>query len=261
AVEIVTAELENSKDTPFLTIFWRALVRALAAPGAVPKFLSTLVPKLVAYIIGQGAADAAEDALPLVGAILQAVAALGIEAEIAETSCEVVLSPWTYENDLTLTHALSVNITPDLKDKTTPKAANQYKVTALFDNGGTPLVQIVDLQTPLPSVPVTFTNVPLGGKVNISASFYQVPKDPTQDHVLLGKATTGLVSNDRDTLDSVNITEIQSPIGPSTKYSHSQKIILDAQGRHLWQNAPAPGTPDLSNLCNGPGTLCDFRSI
>ena len=245
-----------------LTIFWRSLVRTLASPGTINKFLKTVIPNLVGYIAGQGAVDAVEDALPLVGAILQAIAAVATVAEIAETSIEVLLSPWTYENDLVLTHDLTLSILPDQHDDTTPKGANRYQVTALFDNGGTPQVQDVALPQPANKVDVTFKNVPLGGNVNISAAFVQIPIDPSQDHVVLGKATTGLVPNNIDTLAPTNIQEIKFPIGRNTKYQHKQKTALDPSGHHFWDiTAPAPVKKASDIRCAVQGDLCDFYAI
>jgi hypothetical protein len=245
-----------------LTIFWRSLVRTLTSPGTVNKFLQSVIPPLVEYFGTEEAVDAAEDALPLVGAILQAVAALAAIAEITETSVEIILSPWTYENDLVLTHDVSVSILPDTNDDTTPKTANAYQVTALFDNGGTPLVQDVSLLQPVDKVDVKFTNVPLGGKVNVSAAFMQMPEDPNQEQVIVGKTTTGLVDNTADVLDSIHIQELKFPIGPNTQYQHKQKTARAPDGTHYWdENAPPPTVKESDIRCAAQGDLCDFYGI
>jgi hypothetical protein len=79
--------------------------------------------------------------------------------------------------------------------------------------------------------------------------------------VLLGKATTGLVPNTVDTLDPIPLTQIRFPLGPTTVYAHKQVTALDAQSNHVWQDAPAPPTPDTSNFCTAPGTLCQLYGI
>jgi hypothetical protein len=249
AVELVAAKI-GADWKQALTIFWRALVRWLASPGSVKEF-AKLFPPLMAYISGEEAADAVEDALPLVGEIIQAVAALGTAAEILETSCEIALSPRTYENDLSLTHDLHVTINAQpgsLRD------ADQYTVTAQFDNGGTPVTQTVPMRNGADSIPVTFTNVPLGGQVNISASFYKVAAGPNHEHVLLGKGTTGLVSNAVDTLAPIALTPIRFPLGPNTVYKHRQVTALDAQSNHVWQDASAPPK-------SAPGALSELYGI
>ena len=232
------------------------LVRALDRAG--PPILLKIALAIATAI----AAGAAEDAIPVAGLIIQAIGALGAEVEIVETSVEVALSPWTYEYDLTLTHDLSVTIKPDINDHTTPKGANHYKITSLFDNGGTPHVIEGDLKQPVDQLSVMFTDVPLGGNVNISAAFFQIPMDPTQDHVLLGKTTTGLVANTVNTLDPINIQEINFPIGKNTKYQHSQKIVRDASGNHVWLATPVGPTQKVSDIrCQQQGDLCDFYGI
>lgn len=266
AVEIA-GTVKGTQKGQFVTIFWRALVRALAAPGSVNKFLQTLVPKLLEFIAEQATVDAVEDALPIAGVIIQAVGLTGALVELIETGCEVMSSPWTYEDDLKLTHDLSITFKPKGGaggDNTTPKAANQWVVKALFDNGGTPLVQTIALESPVPEVSATFSNVPLGGKVNISASFHQVPADASAPHVLLGKATTGLIPNDPSAAQDAPVAvidEIALSIGPGTVYEHKQKTALDGNGLHIWQNGPAPSVPDLSTRCTGPGTLCNHYNI
>ena len=235
-----------------LTIFVRAVARTGAA--VLLKIVATVELEMVAGEI--------EDEVPIVGQIIQAIGALGAAAELAETVVEVALSPHTYEYDLTLTHDLTVTIKPDVNHNTTPTSANQYKVTALFDGGGTPRVQVVDLQQPVDEVTAHFTGVPLGGQVNVAAAFYQKFIDSTRTHILLGKASSGLVSNAVDTLDVIRIAEIKYPIGPQTTYEHKQKTVLDADGNHLWASGPGPTVKARDISCEQvPGTLCDFRGI
>jgi hypothetical protein len=235
-----------------LNLFVRGVARSGA--GIMLKIVGILAENIFAAVL--------EDAVPIAGQIIQAIGAAGAGLEFLETAFEVAHSPWTYEYDLQLTHDLSLTIKPNpQQDNTTPKAATQALVTALFDSGGTPRTTTIALPQPLPELAVTFSDVPLGGQVNVSASFYQVPADPSQDHVLLGKATTGLVSNAVDMLDSVTIAELQFPLGPNTVYVHKQKSTLNAQGTHLWTVAAAPVTKQSDISCEGVGNLCEFRGI
>ena len=233
-----------------LNIFVRAIDRA--GPAIVVKFANVLAGFVLTGDL--------EDAIPIAGQIIAAIGALGAAAEIIETSVEVAKSPWIYETDLVVQHDLSVTIKP-AGDNTTPKDANHYKVTALFDNGATPRVLEASLPKPVREVTVKFTAVPLGGRVNVSAAFTKAPVDPAQEHVLLGKATTGLVSNTANTLDPATITEVAFPIGPSTTYQHSLKIVRAGSGAHEWKNAPAPTTKASDLRCAQEGDLCDLYGI
>ncbi len=238
----------------FATIFWRALVKGLLNPAGP---LKSLLESLAAFLAEAEVTTAFEDAIPIVGAILQAIGALGAEAEIAETACEVVLSPWTYAYSLVGTHDLNVTLNPDPGDKGGfPAAAATYTVTAIFDNG-TPHVQ--NLKMPGETVktlpPVVFQGVPLGGNVTVSVAFY------TTDGTLVGHGSvTG--SNDVSAAPSITITEVQLPITSATIYHHKQKTTLDAQGNHVWACAAAPPVPSAPSFCqSNPGNLCSFRNI
>ena len=237
----------------FATIFWRALVRGLANPsGPLLLFLE----KLAEFLAEWAVTEAVEDALPIVGAVLQAIGALGAEAEIAETACEVVLSPWTYTYNFVATHNLNVTLNPDPKDAGGfPSGAATYTVKAIFDNG-TPQVQTLAIPAkPSPTLSVVFQNVPLGGNVAISVAFYTV------DGTLVGHAST-TVPNDVKASPNITITEDKLPITSATTYQHRQKTELNAQGNHLWACAPAPPVPSAPSFCQpSPGNLCMLQDI
>jgi hypothetical protein len=251
--------------------FWegQALV---VAKVLVTKGVGDGMKALVAWIWGQIGQDAAEDAIPVAGEIMQALSiAVGV-ISLAETSAELALTPWTYIDDLVFTHDLSVTILkdsgdpnanpPDPGDDTFPKAANSYRVTAMFDDG-TPYVQTFPLVAPVPSTlpPVVFSKVPLGGNVNVSVAFVQKAIVPGQPDILLGKGTTGLIPNTATTAPTFAIEELKFPISSNTVYQHRQKTTLDANGNHLWAAGSAP-TANLGNTsCGGAGTVCGYRGI
>ena len=257
---------EGSPDfANMLAIFWRSLVRWMTS-GGVLKFLGSLIPRLVAFMGGATAAEAIFNALPLIGAILQAIAALGTLAEIMETSCEALLSPWTYQTGLVLTHDLSLTLQPDPKDTATPDGANLCRVSAMFDQGGTPRVLEIPLQGRQSQLALKFPGVPHGGKVSIDASFVQSSADPSQAHRVLGKASTGPVDNTVDQLSDVRIQNMLAPIGPATRYQHKQKTTLrpssNGQQVHVWDaSLPAPGAKSGDMPCAVSGDLCRLYDI
>jgi hypothetical protein len=245
---------------------------------AVAKTLLTYaaggaVSRLVAAIVGAIGVAEVEDAIPIAGWIMLGVSiAVGV-ASIIETSVELSQVPWTDIDDLSFTHDLSVTILKDPGnppgdpgDDTFPKAADHYKVTALFDDG-TPQVQTLALPQPVPATlpPVVFPGVPLGGNVNVSVAFTQLPTDPFQPAggVLLGKGTTGLIPNTLGATPTITIQELQFPISANTIYVHKQKTAVDpSTGLHVWDAKAAAPTVNAGNLVSdGPGTLYGFRSI
>jgi hypothetical protein len=259
--------------------FWEGQALAVAktlltyaAGGAV----GVAVGKLAAAIVGEIGVAEAEDAIPLAGWISLGISiAVGV-ASIIETSVELSQVPWTDIDDLSFTHDLSVTILkdsgnpdadpPDPGDDTFPKAADHYKVTALFDDG-TPRVQTLALPQPVPATlpAVVFPGVPLGGNVNVSVAFSQVPTDPFQPAggVLLGKGSTGLIPNTLGATPTITIQELQFPITANTTYVHKQKTAVDPKtGLHVWDAKAAAPTVNAGNLVSdGPGTLYGFRSI
>jgi hypothetical protein len=253
--------------------FWEGQALAVAktlltfaAGGAV----GAAVGKLAGAIVGAIGVAEAEDAIPVAGWISLGVSiAVGV-ASIIETSVELSKVPWTDINELAFTHDLSVTILkdpgnpdadpPDPGDDTFPKAADHYKVTALFDDG-TPQVQTLALPQPVPATlpPVVFPGVPLGGNVNVLVAFSQA----AAGGVLLGKGTTGLIPNTLGATPTITIQELQFPITANTTYVHKQKTAVDpSTGRHVWDAQAAPPTVNAGNLVSGgPGTLYGFRSI
>jgi hypothetical protein len=252
ATEFATGE---SGGTPLqeATIFWRAIVTGLTNPTGPLKIFLT---EFGEFLAESEVTEALTDAIPIVGAILQAIGTAGALATLAETSVEVALSPWTYVYDLVGTYDLSVTLNPG-SPSGFPASAATYKVTAIFDNG-VPQVQTLNMpgsgvQT-LP--PVVFQSVPLGGKVVLSVGFY----DAVSTEV--GHGATGSLDNSPSTPKAITITQIPLPLGPGVLYHHKQKTTLDSQGNHVWACAPAPATPANVAACQpNPGQLCALRDI
>jgi hypothetical protein len=237
------------------TIFWRLILRGAATP-ALKAFLESWVTFFAKWSV----LTALEDAIPIVGAIMQAIAALGAEAEITETSVEALLSPWTYQYSLVGKYDLSLTILPP-NPAGFPAAAATYTVTAIFD-GGTPFIQTLTMPgTGVSKLnPVLFHSVPLGGSVTLTVGFY------TADGTQVGHGATGSIPNqppmDNAPGPTITITEDRLPLLSCTSYTHKQKTSLDPQGEHAWIAGPAPAVPSDPSVCDpNPGDICQFRNI
>jgi hypothetical protein len=247
--------IEGGTDSQMVAIFWRTIVRGLANPSGP---LLGLLTAFGEFLAKWEVTEALTDAIPLVGAILQAIGALGALAEITETSCEVVLSPKTYVYELVGTYNLGVGLQAS-NPNGFPAAAATYKVTAIFDNG-TPHVQVLNVTNTKDLPDVVFPGVPLGGNVVVTVGFYTV------DHTQVGHGTTGKIPNvppsEATAKPSITITEERLPIGPGVMYQHKQKTMLNGQGEHVWECAAAPAPPASQSACEpNPGNLCSFRNI
>ena len=247
--------------------FGKADVWAQVGKATLKAFLTGLTGKrvanlasLIALAIAEGEA---EDAIPIAGQVALGVSLTAGVATLLETTLEIAASPVSYVYDLALTHDLSVTIQHDPNNDQFPAVADYYKVTVLFDNGGTPHVQTLDMPgTNVSTLPaVIFKNVPEGGKVNVSVGFYSRATDPTQNDWLAGKGTSGIVDNTVGQEPNITIEQFEVPIQSNTAYEHKQKTTLDAQGNHLWAATPAPTVKQNDISCGGAGTLCEFRSI
>lgn len=230
----------------------KALGKAEAGPGIGAFVTKIVLPFFARYEL----IDSIEDAIPIVGEIMQAISIAGALAEIAETTIEVGTSPWTYQYQLVGTHDLDVKIVPEANQQF-PAAAASCTVTAIF-NDGAPQVQ----KFPVPSSPgasltTTFRAVPLGGSVTIHVGLYTV--DGTQ----VGHGNAGPIVNDDSAAPEITITQDRLPINASTQYHHKQKTSLDAQGNHVWvceHTPPSVVTP--AGLCEDqPGDICALRGI
>ncbi len=247
-------DMQSVAQSPAMlgAFFWKAFVKAEAGPG-----LGLFVTKiLIPFLTSAEVIDSAEDAIPIAGLILQAISVLGVSAELAETTVEVLSSPWTYQYSLVGTHDLNVTILPDPKHTMFPSGAASCTLTAIFD-GGTPHVnQFAIGSSPGPSISATFRAVPLGGQVTLNVAIY------TTDGTQVGHGTVGPVKNDDKANPSITTTEDLLPITQGTTYFHKQKTALDAQGNHQWICAPAPAEIAPVGSCeNHLGDICALRKI
>jgi hypothetical protein len=221
------------------------------------------VDELIAESIAEGeTVEAVEDAIPIVGAFLSALWAIGLTASIAETSAQLGQSPRTYTDKIAFTHDVAVTIAHDPNDPAGfPATATSYTVTALFD-GGSPQT----ITNPMPGttvtvpITVTFASVPAGGQVKVDVGFY------SSSGFLVGQGSVGPVQNN-PTLNpqplNITITELLVPLTSSTVYSHKEMIQLDTNGNHVWHGTTTPPTEQTpQGICdNVNGHICSWTDI
>ena len=207
-----------------------------------------LIKTIVQFVLTQLAAATIIDSVPAIGTLARAVSVTIDVIELAETSIEVAISPPIYRFDLVLTHTLSTVIRPQKLDNdpgrfptTAAGDTLYYRVSYLFDDGTPHLMAPVDIAggsaTP---IPVTLSNIPLGGRVNIVVGFYIRRADTPsgQNDWCAAQGSTGLVDNNGATAPDIQVQNIKKPIQASTIYIHTGKTVLDAGGRHAWLPDP-----------------------
>lgn len=207
------------------------------------------------------------DAVPFVGAIMNAIACAATAAQITQTSVQCLLSPWNYANMLSFTHAVTLTINHDpLNPEGFPSVATYFLVTAVCqmrDASG----KVIDSTTPirlLQQMPgttrtaplvVTIPNVPYGGYIALTVGFYS----PNNWLAGYGSLSDG---NNTQTAFSITITQNQVPLINSTTYSHKEKTTLDASGNHVWTaTTTAPRPTPLGQCGQTAGQLCQVIDI
>jgi len=205
-------------------------------------------------------------AIPIIGAVFSAISSLASAAQLAQTTAQILNSPWSYVKTLSLSHDINVEIRHDPKNpEGFPSVATCYLVTVtcqLLDGS-----KVVDSATPIQlkaQMPATtrttpiiarIPDVPYGGSVSIAVGFYS----PTG--WLAGYATLDYGDNTKDYF-VMTIVQNQVPLTSATYYSHKEKTSLDSQGRHIWVPSVLPPTPTPIGQCNQTqGQLCQILDI
>jgi hypothetical protein len=214
---------------------------------------------LIGDSLAEGLAEGVvEDCIPFgIGLALQAIVAATLAGEIEETSAEVARSPWTYATDAVFTHDLAVTINHDPNDVAGfPATATTYRLLAVCDGSSPRDSGPIAMPAGTRTAPLayTFKSLPSGGNVNISVTF------GSANDTLVGAASTGNISNIPDTA-SITIKEVLVPLTVSTRYSHKEKIALDAAGRHVWLPTTVPPPAPALNCGNPEGNLCELVGI
>ncbi|MGH7233654.1 MAG: hypothetical protein ACREJU_20175, partial [Nitrospiraceae bacterium] len=231
------------------------------------KETPSVLADLLAWAAAVSAEEALEEALPIVGAVWEAISVTATVAELAETVTDIVLSPWVIPTLLTATMSIQVTIKPDVADYEFPAQATQYKLVAhltdtlMWDTGWLPF-NGKDFDPKTNKFPMyTFTNIPAGGQVEVTVQF------AAADFWVAAYGTTGKVSNlveegqDKLALDVV-IKENPVPLSKTTVYTHMRKLGINAGGSHYWiQTAAAPTATRAQLGGNMAVTLEDLAHV
>jgi hypothetical protein len=88
------------------------------------------------------------------------------------------------------------------------------------------------------TIPIVFKGIPRGGKVNIMVGLYMrhAATAPGQNDWCAAQGSTGLVDNTLDQAPDLVLTNTKVPIQANTRYIHTSKSVLDANGLHRWQD-------------------------
>ncbi|MFD0634769.1 hypothetical protein ACFQ9X_27740 [Catenulispora yoronensis] len=163
------------------------------------------------------------DAIPFVDLALEVLDAAVTLAELAQTTVEVLQSPFVYETDLTRSVELKVTLTPSESFSEFPEQHDHYTVTVTYDTGATAGVVTNHLPpgTLSEDITVTFPALPSGGSVKVLVAFY------AEDGWQSGQGNSDWIDTVVDSGQlafKVYIDSNTPPLDKNSVYIHEEKI-------------------------------------
>jgi hypothetical protein len=244
-----------------------------AVVSAAPDVLKVLAP-----VIAEGATkESVENAVPVIGWIIEGIEILDSLAAIGEVLVSAGVSqPRTY-NTVVASQTISLTIKPGVGgwpiDGPTTSA---YRVLVQYDTGTAPMVLSNGTLDPSDNTPVqvSFENQPVGGRVSISVVFSDgasgwVAGAGTLDPPAGSNGWTDNHPNSGNTLAlSVTVQRNPFPIDSGTTYVHHAMLVQTGAGLS-WQTsaqAPGPAAFDTSSVTgisvdvDAEALACGWRS-
>jgi len=218
------------------------------------------------FLFGEVEESEVEDAIPIVGIVLMVANVAAAVSELAQTSVAIANSAWVSSTELTRTHSVSLQVLPDENDFEFPESSdtvtlilqsaqgkvcqevtmNKEDIAAnsdtsvivdqtLFEDGSSSTVE---------AVLYTFTDVPEGGVINVSAFFTS-----SSTGSVLGFAQLVGVTNLDSPTYAFRIEEILTTLSSESVYTHKRKLAYSSSGDLEWSDTTTP-----------PSTLYNLRS-
>lgn len=221
-----------------------------------PMLLETGLKWFITKVLAEAAV---EKTLPFVDLAFQTFN-VGVDmAMLAQTTNEVLQSPFYYETKISKSVDLSIRLMPDPVFKFFPPLATHYEVKVLYaSNASYPVFDdSYQLENTTQSDPVTvnFSSAPAGGELKVYAMFY------ADNGWVAGMGETAWIEAKGNAtnpdgsallkIDNLVIKNFEVPLDAHSVYTHKQKLSyqkFDAQGhaspdgtyQHGWLSSPAP---------------------
>jgi hypothetical protein len=259
AIGAVDAGTLNEAGGGSLSNLWNIL---LGLGSVLPKVLFSPAAgkfwiKAAVAIAAEEAAEKLVAAIPIVGQVIAAVAAVGDAVTLAEVCAETIVSPWVIENEVSLTYDATIEIKPDqrLASPSFPATARSWRLEALVEGALTldPVTGSISggEKGPL-SVKVA---APFGGK-DIQWSVVFLDGSGRQ----VGTGVSNKLPNDDPEHPAKNvsfaITQLPAAIDGGTIFVRALTTTYDsAAGSYEWSNqVPVTGTQANKGVQDVTGT-------
>jgi hypothetical protein len=126
-------QVKVSGGKPNLWTIMLALGTAIVKLLFVPRATVSLFGKVGQQVLATAVGAELLNSLPLVGAVVAAVEAVGDAVTLAEVCAESVICPWVIENEVTLTYKATVTISRDPCAATFPATARSWRLEPKVD--------------------------------------------------------------------------------------------------------------------------------
>jgi hypothetical protein len=199
-----------------LAAFAGIIPKVIFYPGAV-----NLWARVAEVVGGTLVGEKLAEAVPLIGQVIEVIAAAADAITLAESITETIISPWVIENEVTLTYPATITINSDPADPTFPKTARSYRLEAKVDGAVVldPLTGSVNpggVAQPGPlHVSVT---APFGGKL-IQWSVVFLTASGQQVGTGVSAQFTNDDPNNVASQVPITITELKFPIDSGTQFT------------------------------------------
>ncbi len=204
--------------------------------------------KALLWVEAQTVVQKAAEQIPFAGWIMIAINIATGVAQLAQTIVEVATSPWNIQNAVASSITTKVSLGPDPRHRAFPSGEHGKKITytvkMIYKDEKRPSVsQTHDVaeDSTATKLEAAFLKNTLGGQVKFEADYYI-------GTWLAGKATTGWLKNDAETVSNVTmlLVEFPKPIDEKSVYKHS-KILTYRNNAYSWMPS---GTAPVSTISN-----------
>jgi hypothetical protein len=220
--------------------------------AAIPTMLGTAALAEIAAVIIEGLAeiiaeDAIEDALPIVGWVLEAIQVATALVQLAIELVHVATGQMLNRSSLTPAHPVSVVVKPNPDQSTIfPRGASSYRLT-VTPSARLPMESTGTFDPSPGSTTVDVPHVPLLGTLTIDVTLFDRANHVVGHRTV--KVDNGTVRGEPQKIE-LELDLFAVPLGPSSRLSHFERLDVTAGGRAWTKTATGPTADENALSCD-----------